>query len=177
MSIPEACILILQAAAMGQGGEVFLLDMGDPVRIMDMAREMIRLNGLEPDVDIPIVISGVRPGEKLYEELLTDTENGEPTSHPKIFVGKEGFNASGHVLEKVKLFEDFIRNKQWAWIRNLLMELVPSFQQSSQETGALNLFGQYRLIQTGTTGRERPGEGIRPHPYPYTPPVSRELEQ
>jgi FlaA1/EpsC-like NDP-sugar epimerase len=101
MSIPEASILILQAAAMGQGGEVFLLDMGDPIKIVDMAKEMIRLNGLEPDVDIPIVYTGARPGEKLFEELLTEAEGCEPTEHEKIFVGKDCSHPDEHILEKV----------------------------------------------------------------------------
>ena len=140
MSIPEACILILQAAAMGQGGEVFLLDMGDPVKIVDMAREMIRLNGLEPDVDIEIIYTGIRPGEKLYEELLTDSEGVEPTDHPKIFVGRDSSNNHGNVLEKVKLFEDFIQQKQWAWIRNLLMDLVPSYTLTSHAAHLPNLY-------------------------------------
>jgi len=140
MSIPEASILILQAAAMGQGGEVFLLDMGDPVKIVDMAREMIRLNGLEPDVDIEIIYTGIRPGEKLYEELLTDSEGVEPTDHPKIFVGRDSSNNHGNVLEKVKLFEDFIQQKQWAWIRNLLMDLVPSYTLTSHAAHLPNLY-------------------------------------
>ncbi len=130
MSIPEACILILQAAAMGGGGEVFLLDMGDPIRIVDMAREMIRLNGLEPEFDIPIVYTGVRAGEKLYEELLTDTEGSTLTKHPKIFVATDVTNDNGHILEKVALFEDLIEQNKWAAIRNLLNDLVPSYQQS-----------------------------------------------
>lgn len=140
MSIPEASILILQAAAMGTGGEVFLLDMGDPVKIVDMAREMIRLNGLEPDVDIEIIYTGIRPGEKLYEELLTDSEGIEPTSHAKIFVGRDSSSHHGNVLEKVKLFEDFIQQKQWAWIRNLLMDLVPSYTLTSHAAHLPNLY-------------------------------------
>ena len=85
MSIPEAVILVLQAAASGEGGEIFLLDMGEPVRILTVAQEMIRLHGLVPDKDVPIVFTGIRPGEKLYEDLMTPLETGEQTSHPKIF--------------------------------------------------------------------------------------------
>ncbi len=86
MSIPEAAQLILQAGAMGQGGEVFILDMGKPVKIADMARDIIRLHGFEPDRDIPIEFIGLRPGEKLYEELITVGEGIMPTSHQKIKV-------------------------------------------------------------------------------------------
>jgi FlaA1/EpsC-like NDP-sugar epimerase len=86
MTIPEASQLVLQAAALGQGGEIFVLDMGEPIRIVDLAREMIRLSGLEPDVDIEIRITGLRPGEKLFEELVTAGEGVAPTSHEKIMV-------------------------------------------------------------------------------------------
>ncbi|MGC9057409.1 MAG: polysaccharide biosynthesis protein [Candidatus Saccharicenans sp.] len=85
MATSEAVILVLQAAAAGEGGEVFILDMGEPIKIVDLAREMIRLSGYEPDVDIPIIFTGVRPGEKLFEELLGAEEGSEPTDHPKIF--------------------------------------------------------------------------------------------
>lgn len=87
MTIPEACQLVLQAGAMGQGGEIFILDMGEPVKIVDLARDLIRLSGFTPDVDIPITFSGIRPGEKLFEELTFDAEKAEKTRHPKIFVG------------------------------------------------------------------------------------------
>lgn len=85
MTIPEASRLVLQAGAMGQGGEVFLLDMGEPVKILDLARNLIRLSGYEPDVDIAITFSGLRPGEKLYEELLTAGEGTAHTKHDKIY--------------------------------------------------------------------------------------------
>ena len=88
MTIPEACQLILQAGAMGEGGEIFILDMGTPVKIVDMARDLIRLSGFEPDVDIEIAFIGLRPGEKLHEELITEGEGILPTSHEKIMVLK-----------------------------------------------------------------------------------------
>lgn len=92
MSIPEAAQLILQAGAMGRGGEIFILDMGKPVKIVDMAREVIRLHGFEPERDIPIEYIGLRPGEKLFEELITVGEGIMPTSHEKIKVirGNQG---------------------------------------------------------------------------------------
>lgn len=88
MTIPEACQLILQAGAMGSGGEIFVLDMGEPVRIVDLARDLVRLSGLEPDQDIEIRFTGMRPGEKLFEEIAVDEENVDKTKHPKIYVGK-----------------------------------------------------------------------------------------
>jgi FlaA1/EpsC-like NDP-sugar epimerase len=88
MTIPEACQLILQTGAMGNGGEIFILDMGTPIKIDDMAHDLIRLSGFEPEVDIKIEYIGLRPGEKLYEELITDGENVVPTHHEKIMVLK-----------------------------------------------------------------------------------------
>jgi FlaA1/EpsC-like NDP-sugar epimerase len=88
MTIPEASQLVLQAGAMGEGGEIFILNMGEPVRILDLAREIIRLSGLRPHEDIEIVFTGVRPGEKLFEELETAEEELIRTLHPKIFIGK-----------------------------------------------------------------------------------------
>ena len=84
----EACLLVMQAGAMGQGGEVFVLDMGNPIKILDLAKEMIRLSGLEPDKDIPIVFTEPRPGEKLFEEILTAEEGIVTTRHQKIFIAK-----------------------------------------------------------------------------------------
>ena len=86
MTIPEASQLVMQAGAIGRGGEIFVLDMGSPVRILHLARELIRRNGLRPGEDIPIHYSGVRPGEKLFEELAGPDERTRPTMHPKIRV-------------------------------------------------------------------------------------------
>jgi FlaA1/EpsC-like NDP-sugar epimerase len=88
MTIPEASQLVLQAAAIGEGGEIFVLDMGEPVRILDIAKETISLSGLKPFEDIDIVFSGMRPGEKLFEELAMTEELLVNTRHPKIFIGK-----------------------------------------------------------------------------------------
>jgi FlaA1/EpsC-like NDP-sugar epimerase len=88
MTIPEACQLVLQAGAMGQGGEIFILDMGEPVKIVDLARDLITLSGLTPGNDVEIAFTGLRPGEKLFEELAVDGEHVDTTRHPKIFVNK-----------------------------------------------------------------------------------------
>ena len=88
MTAPEAVLLVMQAGAMGQGGEVFVLDMGKSIKILDLAKEMIRFSGLEPDKDIPIVFTGARPGEKFFEEILTAEEGVMATSNQKIFVAK-----------------------------------------------------------------------------------------
>jgi FlaA1/EpsC-like NDP-sugar epimerase len=88
MTIPEACSLVLEASAMGNGGEVFLFDMGAPVKIVDLAKKMIRLAGYVPGQDIHIHFTGLRPGEKLYEELLNDQEQVIPTHHKKILIAK-----------------------------------------------------------------------------------------
>jgi len=88
MTIPEAVQLVIQAGAFAEGGEIFILDMGKPVKIIDLARDLIRLSGLEPDKDIKIVITGTRPGEKLFEELLTSEEGTSATKHKRIFIAR-----------------------------------------------------------------------------------------
>ena len=88
MTIPEACQLVLEAGAMGNGGEIFIFDMGKSVKIVDVAKKMIKLSGLEYPEDIDIVFTGLRPGEKLYEELLASKEGTMPTHHPKIMIAK-----------------------------------------------------------------------------------------
>jgi len=88
MTIPEAAVLVLQAGAMGQGGEIFVLDMGEPVHIVDLAKRMIELSGYRHDGDVEIVFTGLRPGEKLFEELQYGSEAIAKTRHPKIYIGK-----------------------------------------------------------------------------------------
>jgi FlaA1/EpsC-like NDP-sugar epimerase len=89
MTIPEACQLVLEAGSMGNGGEIYIFDMGKPVKIIDLARKMIKLAGYVPEKDIKIQIVGLRPGEKLYEELLNDTSKTIPTHHEKIMIAEE----------------------------------------------------------------------------------------
>jgi FlaA1/EpsC-like NDP-sugar epimerase len=109
MTIPEASQLVLQAGTMGAGGEIFVLDMGEPVKIADLARDLITLSGLKPGEDIEIRFTGIRPGEKLFEELSVDAEQAEKTRHPKIFVGRFRPHAwekvQRHIFELVALAE------------------------------------------------------------------------
>jgi len=129
-------ILVLQAAASGEGGEVFILDMGEPIKIVDLAREMIRLSGLEPDIDIPIEFTGLRPGEKLFEELLGAEEGAGSTEHPKIFkarpaVKKAGFNGEddGWVMEKIdRLIEISRSSADREEIIAMLKEILPTYK-------------------------------------------------
>ena len=98
MTIPEACQLVLEAGTMGKGGEIYVFDMGIPVRILDLAEKMIKLSGFEPHIQIPIIFTGLRPGEKLFEELLSDEETTIPTYHEKIMVAR----VRSHAYEEVK---------------------------------------------------------------------------
>ena len=128
MTTAEACLLVLQSGAMGQGGEVFVLDMGKPVKIIDLAKEMIRLSGLEPDKDIPIVFTGARPGEKLFEEILTAEEGTMATKNQKIFMAKLSpvdQKKLAHGLEKLKTAVDETDKET---IIKTLKELIPSYK-------------------------------------------------
>jgi FlaA1/EpsC-like NDP-sugar epimerase len=130
MTIPEACQLILQAGAMGEGREIFILDMGTPVKIDDMARDLIRLSGFEPDIDIKIEYIGLRPGEKLYEELITDGEDVLPTTHEKIMV-LEGTTHNAQLLNgKIHELVTLARNQDSGKIRMKLREIVPEYEPS-----------------------------------------------
>lgn len=106
MTIPEAVQLVIQAAAMGQGGEVFVLDMGEPIKIVDMARDLIRLSGLEPDRDIKIDYTGIRPGEKLFEEMLTAEEGTVATEHEKILIARTSRADETLLAEAEQLLKD-----------------------------------------------------------------------
>jgi len=128
MTIPEACQLILQAGSMGDGGELFILDMGTPVKIAEMAQDLIRLSGFEPDVDIEIKYIGLRPGEKLNEELTTDDERNDQTSHEKIMVIRRAGQRAEAVQEKLAHFLELIRKQDGAGIRKILKELLPEYE-------------------------------------------------
>lgn len=125
MTIPEAAQLVLQAGAMGEGGEIFILDMGEPVRILDLAREAILLSGLQPFEDIDIVFTGVRPGEKLYEELQMTEENMTKTRHPKIFIGRIAECSSERVRDALAEFLTQSTAGHEAELRCLFSQLLP----------------------------------------------------
>lgn len=113
---------------MAGGGEIFILDMGQPVRIQDMARDLIRLHGLEPDKDIPIVYTGLRQGEKLYEELITEGEGVLLTSHDKILVLRGGHICLEVLSEGLARLFEFAGRQDAQGIKDTLRELVPDYQ-------------------------------------------------
>jgi len=136
MTIPEAVLLVLQAGAMGNGGEVFVLDMGEPVKIYDVACELIRLSGLEPERDIHIVFTGIRPGEKLFEEVLTAEEGVETTAHPKIFKAKiKGSFDLDFLNEKIEKLRGFAQLRDKANILLTLKELISTYHPNRAGSG------------------------------------------
>jgi FlaA1/EpsC-like NDP-sugar epimerase len=128
MTIPEACQLILQAGAMGEGGEIFILDMGTPVKIVDMAKDLIRLSGFEPDVDIKIEFVGLRPGEKLFEELITSGEGIVPTSHEKILVLRGQTCDQDRLNAVIEDLTKLAEEQNGAGIRAKLQEIVEDYR-------------------------------------------------
>lgn len=131
MTIPEACQLVIEAGVMGQGAEIYVFDMGQPVKIVDLARKIIRLAGKEPDVDIKIVYSGLRPGEKLYEELLNDSENVIPTYHDKIMIAKVREYDFGVVKEKIDRLIASAKQHYTLETVGLIKEIVPEFKSTN----------------------------------------------
>jgi FlaA1/EpsC-like NDP-sugar epimerase len=125
MTIPEACQLVLEAFSMGNGGEIYVFDMGESVRIVDLARKMILLHGLEPDKDIEIKITGLRPGEKLYEELLADSETTLPTHHPKILIAK-----TRQITDEFEyLMKELMENQSNIMLSvSVMKQIVPEFK-------------------------------------------------
>lgn len=131
MSIPEASQLILQAGSLGLGGEVFILDMGDPIKIIDIANELIRLSGYEPDLDIPIEFTGTRPGEKKIEELSLPTEHLDKTKHDKIFVLNDPDitnEAINKIIIGVKRLEKSLYGNNANQIRSILSSILPEYK-------------------------------------------------
>jgi FlaA1/EpsC-like NDP-sugar epimerase len=128
MTIPEACRLVLEAGVMGKGGEIFLFDMGKPIRIYDLAKKMALLAGLSPGKDIDIVFTGLRDGEKLYEELLNDTENTIPTHHDKILKAKVAEYPYSDVLKNIEFLSDLIHDLNELKMVAMMKEMVPEFK-------------------------------------------------
>ena len=126
MTIPEAASLVIEAATFGGGGRIFVLDMGTPVKIVDLARNMIQLSGLKPDEDIKIVYTGLRPGEKLYEERLMDEEGLQTTSNELISIGKPiEFDEDRFLKQLQELMVAAYEDR--ADIRDRVAEMVPTY--------------------------------------------------
>ncbi len=138
MTIPEAVQLVLQAGAIGRGGEVFVLNMGEPVRILDLATDLIRLSGLEVGEDIEIRFTGTRPGEKLYEELFFDSESAVPTGHPKVLRAKNGVLPIGLGTVVELLIDGARRGWPDEQLRTMLSRIVPEFQIAATDGAELS---------------------------------------
>lgn len=128
MTIPEACQLVIEAGSMGNGGEIFVFDMGKSVKIVDLAKKMIKLSGFEPNRDIEIKFTGLRPGEKLYEELLNDLENTLPTHHEKIMIAKVRENCFEDVKVQLDLLFDMVSTQKNTNIVRQMKVIVPEFK-------------------------------------------------
>jgi len=140
MTIPEACQLVLEAGAMGKGGEIFIFDMGKSVKILDLAKKMIWLSGLEPGKDIDIVYTGLREGEKLYEELLSNVENTIPTHHEKIMIAKVSEYEYEEINKFVDLFHDLVNDRNELKMVALMKELVPEYKSN---------YSRYEVLDQG----------------------------
>lgn len=128
MTIPEACRLVLEAGTMGEGGEIFVFDMGEPVKIADLARHMIELSGFRPDKDIKIEYTGLRPGEKLYEEVLSDKENTKETPHPKINVANVREYAYADIAPRIDMLTQYSYDVKVPEMVKEMKSIVPEFK-------------------------------------------------
>jgi len=135
MTIPEAVQLVIQAGAMARGGEIFILDMGEPVKIVDLARDLIRLSGLEPEKDIPITFIGLRPGEKMFEELILKEEDVLKTEHDKIFVSKPLANDFGKFSQRITELEKGLAEGNEKIVEKI-KEIIPEFSKQDKWTAS-----------------------------------------
>jgi FlaA1/EpsC-like NDP-sugar epimerase len=140
MTIPEACQLVLEAGAMGNGGEVFLFDMGNSVKVVDLAKKMILMAGMEPNKDIDIVYSGLREGEKLFEELLADRENTIPTHHKKIMIARVGETNYSKIDSYLNLLGELMYDSNELKMVALMKEIVPEFKSNYSRFEVLDAF-------------------------------------
>ena len=127
MSVGEAARLVIQAGAMAKNGEVFLLDMGEPVKISDLALQMIELSGLIPEKDIPLEFTGLRPGEKLYEELLIDPVQSQPTKHPRIFCSEEPLPDTEILQKEISVLKEALVQRDLSLVLDSMKRLVPEY--------------------------------------------------
>ncbi len=159
MTIPEASQLVLQAGCMGSGGEIFLLDMGEPIRIIDLARTMITLSGFRPDEDIEIRVTGRRPGEKLFEELSIQGEGMAPTGHPKIMIWKNVPYDDRGIRRAMDLMADVTNASTRRQVVDALRQVVPEFQPDS-ENGKENGPDRPRPSSTAPETPNRPADPL-----------------
>lgn len=131
MTIPEACELVLQAGTIGKGGEIFVFDMGEPMKILDLAKRMIKLSGFEPDIDIKIIYTGLRPGEKLYEELLSDNAKTLPTHHEKIMISKDPTMEFSDIQALVNSITRASIRRDKVDVVRILKTIVPEFRSNN----------------------------------------------
>lgn len=128
MTIPEACQLVLEAGSMAHGGEIFVLDMGEPVKIIDLAKDLIKLSGLEPNVDIDIEIIGLRPGEKLYEEILINPDDMNKTKNDKIYIEKSQVVDYSDLCMQLDKLKNCVKTQDKELIKKTLSEVVPTYK-------------------------------------------------
>jgi FlaA1/EpsC-like NDP-sugar epimerase len=158
MTIPEAVLLVLQASTMGKGGEIFVLDMGEPMKIVDLANDLIRLSGFEPGKEIPIIFTGLRPGEKLFEELQFNSEGLKPTDHEKIRVFDGGSGDPGQMKKWLEDLTVIVAAKNVSGLIAKLREIVPEYAPSPEmltlaETSCNDSSDDYRELRTGHARR------------------------
>jgi len=141
MTIPEASQLVMQAGAMGDGGEIFVLDMGEPVRIVDLAYDLIKLSGFEPEIDMAVEFIGKRPGEKLFEELAFDQEKMDKTRHPKLYTGRLAPQSLVDVKQELKRLSQMVgetdRNKVSRALKRLVPEMLDTHHETRTKTGEM----------------------------------------
>ena len=135
MTIPEAVGLVIQAGATAKGGEIFILDMGEPVKILDLANNLIRLSGFEPGVDIKIEYTGLRPGEKLYEELLMSEEGITKTENKKIFIGRPTDFSTDRVERHLDILKGIVAREDVELIDSVMRELVTTYIRPEDANG------------------------------------------
>ena len=153
MTIPEAVGLVLQASTYAKGGEIFVLDMGEPVKIYDLAVSLIKLSGLQPEVDIPIKITGLRPGEKLYEEILMDEEGLKSTEHSKIFIAKPSRITMEDVEKKIGILKETIADEhiEISKIKANMRKVVPTYKERKIEESKVEIKSE---INNGTKRKD-----------------------
>ncbi|HML34163.1 polysaccharide biosynthesis protein [Sporomusa sphaeroides] len=158
MTIPEATQLVLQAGSMASGGEVFVLDMGEPVKIVDMAKELVELSGLQPGNDIEIKFTGLRPGEKLFEELLTAEEGTNSTCHEKICIANLKKMDEGQLQGALALLQ--IRERTPDEIVKILEEMLPSYRITRERTGQEWRNSEYNIVEARPKGKFAMGQVV-----------------